>query len=107
MQQLRDGSIETGAQDHRVMAAAIGAMAYIQLLELDIGGQEEFLSTKLKEVHDPDANPAALNPDQFMRILSDQWRAKLLSETLGEVEGGGEEAPEWLWLEEEALELGE
>lgn len=99
VQQLRDGNLETGRQDHRLMATAIGAMAYIQLLDIDIGGNEQFLSTALKEVHDPSANPSQLSPDQFMKILSDQWRQNLLAGQMQE-DLEGEEAPSWLALPE-------
>lgn len=102
VQQLRNGELELGTENHRLMACAIGGMAYMQLLDIDIGGQEEFLSTNLKEVHDPDKNPNQLSPDQFMKILSDQWRQRLLAEEIEERERHGEEgedAPSWLWME--------
>jgi hypothetical protein len=109
VQQLRDGSLETGKENHRLMATAIGAMAYMQLLDIDIGGQEEFLSTKLKEVHDPNVKPAELKPDQFMKVLSDQWRQNLLAKEIEEREGYGpaQDAPDWLWMEESDTEYYE
>ena len=103
VQQMRDGTLETGRENHRLMATAIGAMAYIQLLDIDIGGQEEFLSSALKEVHDPGRDPLQLSPDQFMKILSDDWRKRLLASELEEREAHGEEV-DWLWMEEEALD---
>lgn len=102
VQQLRTGEIETGSQDHRLMAMAIACMAYIQLLDMDIGGQSDFASSELKEVHDPDAKPGQLSPDQFMKVLSDQWRERILEEQLGEAET--DQSPEWLALEEEVIE---
>src|SRR5215475_14480352 len=101
LQQLRTGEIESGSQNHRLMAAAIGAMAYIQVLDMDIGGREEYLSSTLKEVHDKD--PHALSPDQFMKILSDGWRERLLSESLSSTQEG--ETPPWLWMEGDSLDL--
>jgi hypothetical protein len=106
VQQLRTGEIESGRENHRLMAAAISSMAYIQLLDLDIGGQREYASDQLKEVHDPDATPNQLSPDQYMKIVSDQWREKMLRAELDEREGLPSEE-DFLYAPESDLDLYE
>ena len=104
MQLLRDGSIETPKENHRLMAMAIAGMAYLQILDMDIGGRKEYSSEALKEVHDQD--PKQLNPDQFMQATIEAWKQGMLAEGLDEIEALPEN-PTWLeglkedWSEEQ------
>jgi hypothetical protein len=101
MSQLRTGEIETGDQNHRLMALAIAGMAYIQILEMDIAGQKEFLSDALKQVHGDNLNPAALTPDQVMNGAVDRWRQDVLAQEIEEHEDYSD-SPGWLYQEDVA-----
>lgn len=82
--QLRDGSMETGREDHRLMAMAIAGMAYIQLCEMDIGGRREYSSTELEIVHTQD--PAILTPGQVLQSSIKAWRDNMLAQEAEEAD---------------------
>ena len=90
---LRDGSIETPAQNHRVMAMAIAGMAYIQLLDMDIGNDPNYSSKALHEVHAQEFN--SLTPDQIMRTAVEDFKARVLREMVEEAHNPNE-TPDWM-----------
>jgi hypothetical protein len=61
MRNPRNGRLETGEQDHRLMAAAIGLQTYLQILETDIGGNEAFSRKRAVETANDRQDPD--NPD--------------------------------------------
>ncbi len=93
MQRLKDGSIDTGKEDHRLMAAGFATMAYVQLLETDIGGTKFTQSYFQKEER---AESGEITPSEiltanilnwresvYMRDLKDQEEKKKLARSRG------------------------
>ena|SRR5271165_1071368 len=102
MTQLRDGDIETGSENHRLMALGIAGMAYKQILEIDIGAQEDYSSTHLEGIHQAQ-DPSILTPQQAVNDMYKRWRLEVLASDLEEVEGStpGEDG-QWLYQEDVA-----
>jgi hypothetical protein len=74
IQRLKDGSIETGKENHRLMAACVATMAYVQLLETDIGGTE-FTETHFKEEQKAEDGQVTAAEVLSANIL--EWRARV------------------------------
>jgi hypothetical protein len=87
---LRNGDIDTGDDDHRVLALAIACMAYAQLQDVDTLS----LSTDQKQVSEmPEGG--ILDPGQIMQHAINDWRNRIKQEVLEENEGFSE-TPDWL-----------
>jgi hypothetical protein len=56
MRDPRTGRLNTGEQDHRLMAMAIALQTYLQVLETDIGGNEAFSKKRALEMQAMDPN---------------------------------------------------
>ena len=90
---LRDGDIQLPAQDHRIMAMAIAGMAYIQVLDTDIGGLPEYSSTALQAVHNQTFEQ--LTPSQILQGAVTDWKHRINQEILEE-RAGIEQVPDWI-----------
>lgn len=96
---LRNGDIDTGQDDHRILALAIACMAYAQLQDID----SLSLSTDQHEVASAPSN-AALEPNQILQRAITDWRERIKTEVLEEAENFGE-TPDWLVaVQSDALE---
>lgn len=95
VRRLRDGTIETPGTDHRLMAAAIAAMAFKQLLETDIGGVEACARANV-ERYNPSRETTGVitNPAEIMQDRLINWRNDLLR-TQAE-ERANLEVPDWV-----------
>lgn len=94
---LRDGDLQMPEDDHRVMAAAIAAMAYMQVLETDIGGAEMFRYADVQattQPPDPDKPMTTATEVLQRRLLN--WRADLLNRQKEEKALQIENEPEWV-----------
>lgn len=75
IQRLRSGELETGAKNHRLMAAAIAIMAYIQCLEFELGGtkyDEEYF--KLGEK----AQDGKITPAEVLNLRMLDWQDSVI-----------------------------
>jgi len=93
MQRLKDGSIDTEKEDHRLMAAGFATMAYVQLLETDIGGTKftEDYFKKEERAESGEITPSEIltanilnwRESVYMRDLKDQEEKKKLARSRG------------------------
>ncbi len=93
MQRLKDGTIDTGKEDHRLMATGFATMAYVQLLETDIGGTkftEDFFK-KEERAESGEITPSEIltanilnwRESVYMRDLKDQEEKKQMARRRG------------------------
>ena len=91
--QLRDGRIEVPASNHRIMATGCACLAYAQLQEQDIGIDVKFSSGALKARLEQDGKEF-LEPNEFMNVMFEDWRKKLLEDA-----AGGPEPEQENWMD--------
>jgi Terminase RNaseH-like domain len=90
MQRLKDGTIETGKEDHRIMATCVMVMAYIQCLETDLGGTqftEEYYKQEQKGI-DGQVTQSEVVTAQILN-----WRARAIA--LDNAAQAAKKAPRW------------
>jgi hypothetical protein len=79
IQRLKDGTIETGRENHRLMATGFATMAYVQLLETDLGGTqytEQFFRTEQR------AENGEMSPSEVLSATILDWRERVYMQDL-------------------------
>lgn len=102
VKKMRDGTLENPNNDHKLMAAAICGMAYKQILEMDIGGNENYTRTRVNMGYKNNAGTEEVKAAEVLEGRLLDWRLKLEQEMKEEREEAIEKAPEWMITMREA-----
>ena len=81
---LSDGDYKPAEEDNRLMAAALGVMAYLQTLEYEIWTDPAFLKAEsdAREAREKDGP----TPENYQHALVLNWKEKLLVQMENELE---------------------
>lgn len=91
VQRLRTGQIESGRENHRLMAAGIAIMAYVQVIELDLGGSkytEEYFQQATR------AEKGDITPREVLQIQMVNWRQQIIQRD--QLRAAEKAKPKWM-----------